>query len=73
MAYQADDQIVRDAVASDGWVPANGGSEAPILLASGDRLLYCWHPASGRHAYLDMRSDVILADDQAFAILTGRV
>jgi hypothetical protein len=47
------------------WQPANGGSEVPFTTRSGKRLLYCWQPTTGRHAYLDMDSDIILTDEEA--------
>lgn len=47
------------------WVPACGGLETPFVSRSGRRLLYCWQPRSGRHAYLDVARDVILSDEEA--------
>jgi hypothetical protein len=47
------------------WVPANGGTETPFLTRTGRKLLYCYQPRSGRHAYLDMGSDLILSDEEA--------
>lgn len=47
------------------WQPANGGTEEPFFTRSGKRLLYCWQPSTGRHAYLDMDSDLILSDEEA--------
>jgi len=49
----------------DVWVPANGGSETPFLSRSGRRLLYCWNPGKGKHAYLDLGTDTILSDEEA--------
>lgn len=51
------------------WVPANGGTETPFVSRSGRRLLYCWQPVTGRHAYLDCDSDVILSDAEAAAFM----
>ena len=51
------------------WIPACGGTEEPFRSRSGRRLLYCWQPSTGRHAYLDLDSDIILSDDEAFAAL----
>jgi hypothetical protein len=51
---------------SDNWIPACGGLETPIVVR-GRRLLYCWQPSTGRHAYLDLDADLILTDDEAFA------
>lgn len=47
------------------WLPANGGTETPFLTRGGRRLLYCWQPSTGRHAYLDCDTDLILTDDEA--------
>ena len=47
------------------WVPAAGGTETPFLARSGARLLYCYQPRSGRHAYLNLDTDLILTDDEA--------
>jgi hypothetical protein len=47
------------------WVPASGGTEEPFTARSGARLLYCWQPRTGRHAYLDVGTDLILTDAEA--------
>lgn len=47
------------------WIPACGGTEQPFTTRTGRRLLYCWDTRSGRHAYLDLESDIILTDDEA--------
>ncbi len=54
---------------ADRWVPACGGSEAPFLTRSGVRLLYCWNPREGRHAYLNVETDMILTNEEARALL----
>lgn len=46
------------------WVPANGGTETPFMTRGGRRLLYCYQPRSGRHAYLDCDTDIILTDEE---------
>lgn len=46
-----------------GWVPANGGTEQPQVLG-GKRVLYVTDLKLGRHAYLDLDSDMIL--DEVF-------
>lgn len=51
--------------AQGAWVPGGGGSEEPFIARSGARLLYCYQPRSGRHAYLDMGTDLILTDAEA--------
>lgn len=47
------------------WYPANGGSEKPFQTRMGRRLLYCYQPRSGKHAYLDCDTDLILSDEDA--------
>jgi hypothetical protein len=54
------------ALKADHWVPANGGTETPFIARDGKRLLWCYNPATGKHAYLDCRSDVVLTDEEAF-------
>jgi hypothetical protein len=51
------------------WIPACRGTEVPFRSRSGKVLLYCWQPSTGRHAYLDCRTDIILSDDEASAAL----
>jgi hypothetical protein len=47
------------------WIPGGGGSETPFWTRTGRRLLYCWQPSTGRHAYLDVQTDLILSDEEA--------
>lgn len=51
------------------WLPANGGTEQPFYTRNGYRLLYCWQRSTGRHAYLNCETDLILADDEAWLAL----
>ncbi len=51
------------------WLPASGGTEEPFTSRGGRRLLYCWQPSTGRHAYLDLGTDLILSDEEAAATL----
>ena len=51
------------------WVPACGGTETPFTTRTGFRLLYCWQPSSGRHAYINCATDIVLSDDEARAAL----
>lgn len=51
------------------WVPGSGGTEQPFHTRSGRRLLYCWQPTTGRHAYLDCDTDLILSDADAELVL----
>jgi hypothetical protein len=47
------------------WLPACGGTEVPFVTRTGRRLLYCWQPSTGRHAYLDCGTDMLLSDADA--------
>jgi hypothetical protein len=47
------------------WYPASNGTETPFTTRKGRRLLYCWQPRTGRHAYLDCATDIILSDEEA--------
>jgi hypothetical protein len=47
------------------WLPACCGTEVPFFTRSGYKLLYCWQPSTGKHAYLDMGCDRILDDEEA--------
>jgi hypothetical protein len=51
------------------WVPACDGTEVAFWTRSGRRLLYCWQPSTGRHAYLDVQTDLILSDEEAWDAL----
>jgi len=54
---------------ADRWVPACGGQEQPFAC-KGFRLLYCFNPAQGRHAYIDLDRDVELTDVEAAEIMS---
>jgi hypothetical protein len=47
------------------WIPACGGTETPFKTRNGFILLYCWQPATGKHAYLNVETDIILSNEQA--------
>lgn len=51
------------------WFPAAGGTETPFRTRTGRRLLYCWQPSTGRHAYVDLDQDLVLSDEDALAAL----
>jgi hypothetical protein len=51
------------------WVAACNGTEEPFRTRTGRRLLYCWLPPHGPHAYLDCDTDMILTDEEAEAAL----
>jgi hypothetical protein len=60
----------REAKAEQGmWVAACNGTEVPFTTRTGARLLYCWQPTTGRHAYLDCGTDMILTDQEARNLL----
>lgn len=48
----------------DKWVPACGGKEVPFEK-NGYRLLYCYNPKLGKHAYLNLQTDLILSTEEA--------
>jgi len=54
-----------EARAQGAWTPACGGTEEVFRARTGKRLLYCWQQSTGKHAYLDVDSDVILSDEEA--------
>lgn len=47
------------------WVPGCNRTEVPFLTKSGGKLLWCYQPRSGKHAYLDCLTDIILTDAEA--------
>jgi len=47
------------------WVPACGRTEVPFVSRSGIRLLYCWNPVTGQHAYLNCDTDIILTPEES--------
>lgn len=59
----------RKAAEQGNWFPANNGTETPFTSRTGKRLLYCYQPTTGHHAYLDLGSDIILTDEEAAAAL----
>jgi hypothetical protein len=56
---------LEEKAAQGNWIPACGGTEQPFTSRTGRGLLYCWQPSTGRHAYLDLGSDLILSDEEA--------
>ena len=54
------------------WYPACGRTEEPFYARSGRRLLYCYQPSTGKHAYLDCDTDLILSDEEANLALGTR-
>lgn len=53
----------------DRWVPACGGTELPFTTRTGKRLHYLFNQTTGEHAYYDVRADLFLTNDEAFAAL----
>jgi hypothetical protein len=51
------------------WVPACNGTEVPFTSRSGLRLLYCWQQSTGRHAYINCDTDILLSDEETQAAL----
>ena len=51
--------------ANGNWYPACGGTEVEFRTRNGFRLLYCYQPSTGRHAYLNCDTDIILSDEDA--------
>ena len=62
-------KVLEEKAANGNWIPACGGTETPFRSRSGITLLYCWQPSTGRHAYLNCSTDIILSDDEARAAL----
>jgi hypothetical protein len=53
------------------WVPGCGGTEVPFITRTGHRVLYCWQPSTGRHAYLNCDGDMIIPDSELSAYGLG--
>lgn len=70
VAEMLDDQ--RRKAEQGNWVPASGGSEKPFYTRSGRRLQYLWQPSTGRHAYIDVDTDMLLSDEDALWALDPR-
>lgn len=51
------------------WIPACGGTEKPFTTRTGASLLYVYQPTTGRHAYLDCGTDLILTEEEARNLL----
>lgn len=58
----------REKKAADGnWIPGTG--ETPFITRNRYRLLYCWQRSTGRKAYLNLDTDIILSDEEAMMAL----
>ncbi len=51
------------------WIPACNRTEKPERTRTGRLLLYVFNTHTGRHAWLDCKTDLILTDEEAFAAL----
>lgn len=47
------------------WQPACGGTEQPFKTRTGRTVQYLWCPATGEHAYYDVRADLFLTHEEA--------
>jgi len=47
------------------WIPASGGSEVPFTTRNNYKLMYCYQPSTGRHAYINCETDIILTAEEA--------
>mgnify|MGYP001559543554 CR=1 FL=1 len=47
------------------WFPASNGTETQFVTRNRFRLLYCYQPTTGKHAYLNCDTDIILSDEEA--------
>jgi hypothetical protein len=65
-------QLKRERAEQGAWVPACGGTEVPFRTRTGRTLLYCWQPSTGRHAYIDCTTDLILSYEESQFALWGR-
>lgn len=54
------------------WIPGSNGTETPFYTRTGARLLYCYQPSTGKHAYLNCDTDMIISDDEANQLLAIR-
>lgn len=53
----------------DAWIPANGNSEVEFVSRSGIRMLYCFNPSTGDHAYINCGTDMVMSDEDSAAAL----
>ena len=42
------------------WLPACDGTEVPFVTRTGYRLLYCYQPSTGKHAYINLDTDIVI-------------
>lgn len=69
LSYRLNLYIKNGVALADNWYPASGGMETEFTTRGGHRLLYCWRPSDGAHAYLNLDTDIILSDDEAMQTL----
>lgn len=58
-------RMKREQAEQGDWVPACGGTEVPFLTRTRRRIQYLWQPSTGRHAYIDCDTDILLSDEEA--------
>lgn len=46
------------------WVPACANTEVPFITRTGHKVLYMWQPSTGRHAYLNLITDIFIDDSE---------
>jgi hypothetical protein len=51
------------------WIPACGGTEVPFRTRSGFKVLYCWQPSTGKHAYINCETDMLISREDEQWIL----
>lgn len=61
------EQAIKEKEARGQLVPACGGTETPVTI-KGYRLLYVWDTGTGKHAYLNLDTDILLSDEEMLAI-----
>lgn len=48
---------------NENWTPACGGTEKPFTSRTGHYLQYMYCPATGEHAYIDLKTDIFVDND----------
>lgn len=67
--YRAEENARQAKLDNGNWFPACNGTEVPFTSRGGHKLLYCWQPSTGKHAYINVETDILLTDDEARATL----
>ena len=53
-------------------IPASNGTETPFKSRSGRVLLYCYDTETGKHLYLDVVTDMLLTNEEAWDYMQMR-